>query len=148
MARTNTPPPVTSSGVGSVGTELPERDNRTADERRIEAGADLGTNSVDLGNSRDATQARLDKLSKDNEEGHRKNMERIEHAHRHNSEDAKPASFLGREDNACTPRIDKDGNKSWHPPGVAGVAAPRDAPAPETELDDKKRDNTDEDDAS
>lgn len=100
-------------------------------------GAEIGGNKVDLGNSRDATQARLDKQSADNEEGHRKNMEAIERAHRHGH---RTAPGLGREDNGLTPRIDKNGNKSWHPPGVAGAAAPADAPSPSTSLDQSKLD--------
>jgi len=80
-------------------------------------------NEVNLGESRDVVDKRLEKISAGNEEGHAKNMQAIEDAHKDNEgDDVKPAAGLGREDNGNTPRINKDGSKTWLPPGVAGAA--------------------------
>jgi hypothetical protein len=98
----------------------------------VEDGKELGANHVDLNATRDDVQKRQDKLNEENEAGHAKNMEKIEHDHRHVEEARKDSDGgedriggadpkLGREDNGNTPRIDKHGNKSWHPPGVAGA---------------------------
>ena len=85
---------------------------------------EVGSNEVDLEGTRDAVQQRLDKLSEQNQEGHEKNMKAIEEAHKASSdEEPKVDPKLGREDNGNTPRVNKDGSKSWFPPGVAG--APR-----------------------
>jgi hypothetical protein len=50
-------------------------------------------------------------------------MEAIEKAAAKGDEPGKPDPKLGREDNGNTPRVNKDGSKTWMPPGVAG--APR-----------------------
>jgi hypothetical protein len=112
-----------------------ERDQRERKAGTTTEPKELGANNVDLEAARDVVGERLEKLSKDNEEGHAKNMEKMEKAHEKNAEvdlssggmaDGEnriggAAKGLGREDNASTPRIDKHGNKSWHPPGVAGA---------------------------
>jgi hypothetical protein len=88
-------------------------------------------NTVDLGKNRDAVDKRLEALNEKNTEGHEKNMKAIEEDHKDNKQEGGDenrvggaAKHLGREDNGNTPIIDKDGNKTWMPPGVAGVAAP------------------------
>ena len=83
-----------------------------------------GVNEVDLAGTKGVVDERLEKLNEANKEGHEKNMKAIEQA-------AKPADGedgesktdprLGKEDNGCTPRVNKDGSKSWFPPGVAGA---------------------------
>lgn len=90
------------------------------DKPKVEDGKEVGANKVDLEGTRDVVKERLDKLSEANEEGHAKNMEKIEKAHAED-EQGKPDPKLGREDNGNTPHIDKHGNKSWLPPGVAGA---------------------------
>jgi hypothetical protein len=100
------------------------QDKLNADKLSETAGEDIKTNTVELGSdaAKDAVKQRLDNLSKHNEEGHAKNMAKIEEAAKGNDPDhPKIDPNMGREDNGCTPVIDKHGNKSWHPPGVAGL---------------------------
>jgi hypothetical protein len=106
--------------TGSVGNQ--------PQSKPIEQQTGVSANTVDFEGTRNVVQERIDALSKDNEEGHAKNMERIEKTHEkeanRDGEDRVSGADprLGREDNGNTPHIDKDGNKSWHPPGVAGAA--------------------------
>jgi hypothetical protein len=85
-------------------------------------GGETGTNEVNLEATRRVPDERLEKLNEANKEGHEKNMKAIEEAHK-GDVGKKPAPQLGKEDNGNTPRVNKDGSKSWFPPGVAG--APR-----------------------
>jgi hypothetical protein len=80
------------------------------------------TNQVDLEKTKDVVDERLEKLNAANMEGHEKNMKAIEEAHA-GKKGQKTAPYIGKEDNGNTPRVNKDGSKSWFPPGVAG--APR-----------------------
>lgn len=104
------------------GREYDKLDNR---ERRPQE--DLGPNAPVSGEeTKDIVQARLDKRSAGNEEGHAKNMEAEEKKYeKHETvegEDGaigKPDPKLGREDNGNTPIVNKDGSKTWTPPGVA-----------------------------
>lgn len=122
--------------VGSSTNGETVEANTQAKPPVVQDGKEVGANQVDLEATRDVVGERLDKLSEGNEEGHKVNMEKIEKAHEKNADadlssggmaDGEnriggAAPGLGREDNGNTPRIDEHGNKSWHPPGVAGAA--------------------------
>lgn len=101
-------------------TAVKNGETDTGTDTRPRAGeAEVTTNKVDLEGTRNVPDERLEKISGKNAVGHEKNMKAIEEAHKDN--DGKPDPSLGREDNGNTPRIDKDGNKHWGPPGVAGA---------------------------
>lgn len=95
-----------------------EIDHEKPKTELIEGSAE-GTNTVDLEGTRGATDERVANISGGNLEGHDKNMADIEALHAGN--EGQPAPGLGREDNGNTPRINKDGSKTWLPPGVAGA---------------------------
>lgn len=121
----------TARAPGNTETDF----DKSQSKGPVTEGKEVGGNKVDLEATRDVVGERLEKLSKDNEEGHAKNMEKMEKAHEKNADadlssggmaDGEnrlggAAHGLGREDNGNTPHIDKNGNKSWHAPGVAGA---------------------------
>jgi hypothetical protein len=135
MAKDNTTQTARAAAPANAESDF-ERDQRERKEGKTVEPREIGVNHVDLEATRDVVGERLEKLSADNEEGHAVNMEKMERAHEKNADvdlssggmaDGEnrlggAAHGLGREDNGNTPRIDKHGNKSWHPPGVAGAA--------------------------
>lgn len=104
----------------SKNGEIDHEDNVMAGTSGDRVESATGTNEVNLEETRRVKDERLEKLSEANREGHEKNMKKIEEMHA-GDKGQKPAPQLGREDNGNTPRIDKDGNKTWYPPGVAGA---------------------------
>lgn len=110
-----------TDGTVGVNGELAKNDELKAD-------VTINDPTKHVAEARDAVQRRQDELSARNEEGHAKNMAKIEEANANretvDTEDgpvAAPDPRLGREDNGNTPVVHPDGSKSWHPPGVAGV---------------------------
>lgn len=103
--------------------------------------------------SKAAYETRLTKLNEHNQEGHDKNMQKIEDAHNPETQKSKGAASregeaspngpagtgtpdpkLGREDNSNTPVVSKEGAKSWLPPGVAfSLSEGPSTPIPPTE---------------
>ena len=104
--------PVLAVNHDPIGTK---HDERATQEARVRPLHELegAANADRVMQQHNAVEQTLEKRNSANEEGHEKNMAKIEEEAELAHENTRRAVPTGREDNRNTPVIDKAGNKHW-----------------------------------